>query len=369
MTAMNLLELEALAKTRLETGAFGYIRGGAEDEVTLRENRRAFERLRLLPRYLVDVSTIDTRTSVLGIDLEAPILLAPVAFQVLAHPDGELASARAAAESGVGFVASTLSSHPMDAIARASDGPKWFQLYCAKDQAFTDDMVARAEDLGYRALAITVDVPVAGGREADERNGFHLPPAAFPGNFAGHANGNLDAELDRSKHEGTRSDSALVRLVDDIFDPSLDWRVIERVKRRTKLPVLIKGILTVEDAALAIDHGADGIVVSNHGGRQLDSAPSSIEMLPEVAEHVDGRVPILLDSGIRRGSDVVKAVALGATAVLVGRPMVFGLAIDGEAGVRHMLRLLRDEIERCMALCGRASLAALDRDMVRPGSF
>lgn len=358
MGFLNLHELEALAESRLEAGAFGYIRGGAEDEVTLRANRHAFERLRLLPRYLVDVSSIDTRTTVLGSALALPVMLAPVAFQVLAHPDGELASARAAADAGTVFIASTLSSRSLEAIADAGDGPKWFQLYCARDRGLTDALVARAEAAGYQALVITVDVPVAARREADERNRFHLPAAALPGNLAG--------DLELGGLTGPERQSALVRLVGDLFDPALTWRDIDRLAARTRLPILIKGLLTADDAARAVDHGAAGVVVSNHGGRQLDGAPPAIEVLAEIADCIAGRATVLLDSGIRRGSDVVKAVALGAAAVLIGRPMVWGLAVGGEAGVSRVLALLHEEIARCLALLGRRRLADLDAGVVRP---
>jgi len=357
MDFLNLIELEDAARERLATNAYGYIRGGCEDEICLRENRSAFGRLQLVPRVLVDVSEPDLSIELLGRQLDMPVLLAPVAFQVLAHADGELASARAAAAAGTIFVASTLSSHPMDAIAHASNGGKWFQLYCSRDRGRTGAMLARAEDLGYEAVCMTVDVPVAALREADERNRFHLPPAALPGN--------LIADMAPDALRGKESGSALVRLVGDTFDPALTWRDVERLRASTKLPFLIKGILSAEDALLALEHGAQGVVVSNHGGRQLDCAPASIDVVAEIAAAVDGRAAVLLDGGVRRGSDVVKAMALGADAVLIGRPMVWGLAIGGEAGVTQVLSLLAAEIKRTLALLGRPSLADLEPSMVR----
>lgn len=358
MTFLNLHELEALAKERLTTGAFGYIRSGAEDEVALRENRAAFERLKLLPRMLVDVSQVDLSTEVLGRTISMPVMLAPVAFQTLTHPDGELASARAAAAADTLFAASTLSSHPLEAIAAASDGPKWFQLYCSRDKELTYDLIARAEAAGFEAICVTADIPVAARRETDERNRFSLPPACLPGNLARHMP--LDDLTDSDQG------SALVRLIGDLFDPSLSWRDIEALRARTRLPFLVKGILAPDDARRAIDHGLDGIVVSNHGGRQLDCAPASIDVLPAIAEVVDGRIAVLLDSGIRRGSDVVTAVALGAQAVLIGRPMMWGLAIDGQQGVTRVLEMLREEIARTLGLIGCPSLRDLESGLVLP---
>ncbi len=358
MTFLNLHELESLAQKRLETGAFGYIRSGAEDEIALHENRAAFERIKLMPRMLVDVSEVDTSTQVLGHELSMPVMLAPVAFQTLAHPDGELASARAAAQADTLFAASTLSSHPLEAIAGASDGSKWFQLYCSRDKVLTHELIARAEAAGFEAICVTADIPVAARRETDERNRFSLPPACLPGNLKRH----------RALDDLTTSDqgSALVRLIGDMFDPSLSWRDVEALRARTKLPFLVKGILAPEDATRAIDHGIDGVVVSNHGGRQLDCAPATIDALPAIAEAVDGRIAVLLDSGIRRGSDVVKAVALGAQAVLIGRPMMWGLAIDGQQGVSRVLEMLREEIARTLGLIGCPSLRDLDPSHVLP---
>jgi 4-hydroxymandelate oxidase len=250
-----------------------------------------------------------------------------------------------------------LSFHPLEAIAEASDGAKWFQLYCSRDQGLTHDLIARAEAAGFEAICVTADIPVAARRETDERNRLSLPPSCLPGNLAAHM------QLDGLT--GSQDGSALVRLIKDMFDPSLTWKDIEALRLRSRLPFLVKGILEPADAQRAIDHGLDGIVVSNHGGRQLDCAPATIDALPAIAKVVDGRIAVLLDSGIRRGSDVVKAIALGADAVLIGRPMMWGLALEGQQGVAQVLEMLRDEIERTLALIGCPRLADLGPELVR----
>ncbi len=353
---IHLGELEAAARAVLPAQNADYIAGGADDEITLRDNRRVFERVRLRPRYLVDVSKIDTEIELFGTALAAPVLLAPTAFQVLAHPDGETATARAAAAAGTVYCASTLSSYDLADIAAAADGPRWFQLYCAADRGITEDLVTRAKAAGYQALCLTVDVPVLGRREADLRNGFRLPEEALPRNIMRFLE--LDA-LTRSERE-----SALDRLIGQLFDPALSWRDLAWIKSLSDLPLLIKGILTAEDARLALDHGADGIVVSNHGGRQLDGVPASLDVLAEIVEAVDGACPVLMDGGVRRGTDVVKALALGADAVSIGRPYVWGLAIGGEQGVAQVLDMLTQELRSAMALVGAASIADIVPQMI-----
>lgn len=349
---VNLADYETLARERLDPGAWGYVAGGADDEITLAENLAAFRRLRLLPRVLVDVSRVETATTLLGERLSVPVLLAPTAFQTLAHPDGELATARAASAAGTISVVSTLSSYPLEEVARAGAGPKWFQLYCYRDRQVTRRLVQRAEAAGYRAICLTVDLPKVGHRERDLRNRFVLPPGVRPRNFAEF----VDLE--------GGSQQAFFEYIQSLVDPSLTWEAVDWLREQTRLPILLKGILRPDDAERAVEHGASGVIVSNHGGRQLDGVPATIEALPAVAEAVGKRVPVLMDGGIRRGTDVLKAIALGARAVLIGRPYVWGLAVEGEAGVRNVLDLLRAELELALALAGCPSPAQVGKDLM-----
>ena len=332
-TPVNVWDYERLAEEKLDANALAYFAGGAGDEVTLRENVAAFERLKLRPRVLVDVGSVATKTTVLGNEISLPVLIAPLAMQRMAHPDGELATARAAAAAGtILCVSSAATARPVE-IAEAAPGcVRWFQVYVFADRAVTLDLVEEACAHGYSALVLTVDTPFLGRRERDIRVDFKIPEGITP--------------------------------ISDIFarafDTSLSWRDLEWLSGYG-VPVVVKGILTAEDARLACEHGAAAIVVSNHGGRQLDGVPASIEVLAEVAEAVDGRAEVLLDSGVRRGTDVLKALALGARAVLVGRAMLWALAVDGEAGVRHVLELLRAELELGLALLGCSS----PRDVLR----
>lgn len=352
MEPVNLFEYEALAREKLPKESYGFIAGGAEDEVTLRDNRAAFERIRLRPRVLVDVSKIDASTEVLGQRIEFPVLLAPVALQRLAHEDGELASARAAADAGTIMVLSTVASCSLEEVADSCDGPRWFQLYFNRDRGFTERLVKRAEKAGYSALCVTVDVPWLGRREADVRNRFQLQPGVVPKNLVG--------EIDFT----AENVGSLLAPSSSLVDPSLTWKDIDWVRALTSMRLVIKGILTAEDALLAVEHGAEAIIVSNHGGRQLDGVLGAVDALPEVVEAVGGRAEVLLDSGVRRGTDVMKALALGAKAVLVGRPYVWGLAVDGAAGAGRVLSLLRYETELAMALAGCPTVADIDRSRV-----
>jgi isopentenyl diphosphate isomerase/L-lactate dehydrogenase-like FMN-dependent dehydrogenase len=354
MHPINIREFEAAARGRMERTAFEYYAGAACDERTLAANCDAFSRIFLRPRVLVDVSRIDLATSVLGEPIAMPVMLAPTAFNRLAHPDGECAAARAAAGAGTIMVASTLSTCTLEEIAAASSGPLWFQLYVYKDRALTTELVGRAEQAGFRALVLTVDTPHLGRRERDVRNRFTLPAHLAVANFS-----SIKADAERwGVH------SSFSAYVHDLFDASLTWDAVAWLRSITKLPIVLKGILTAEDARLAVSHGADGIIVSNHGGRQLDDATPTIVALPEVVEAVDGRTPVLMDGGIRRGTDAFKALALGARAVLIGRAYLWGLAADGEAGVRAVLSLLRDELQLAMALAGRPTIASIDRSAV-----
>jgi 4-hydroxymandelate oxidase len=341
---VNVWDYEALAAERLEAGAHGYYAGGAGDEVTLRDNVEAFRRLQLRPRMLVDVAPCTTATTVLGHEISMPLLVAPVALQRVAHPEGEVAMARAAKAAGTIMCLSTIATAAPAEVA-AVDGPRWFQLYVFRDEGVTRDLIARARDAGYTALVLTVDAPVRGNRERDLRTRFALPP---------------DIQVASMGRGGVTPK--------DIFDmvsPSLTWRDLERISAQAGLPLLVKGILTSEDAILSVEHGAAGVVVSNHGGRQLDGVAASIDALPEVVEAVAGRIEVLVDGGIRRGTDVVKALALGAQAVLAGRAPLWGLAVDGEAGARRVLELLREEILTALQLVGATSPADVTRAHVQ----
>jgi 4-hydroxymandelate oxidase len=351
MRPINLFDYEALARERIDPIAWDYIAGGAEDEVTLRANRTAFERIQLRPRVLVDVSACDLATTALGAPLGMPILVAPSAYHALVHPEGECATARGAGAAGTLMVVSSFATRRLEEVAEAASGPLWFQLYVYAERRISETLVRRAEAAGYRALVLTVDVPRLGRREKDERNHFALPPHLRMANFGDVGLGGLEASA---------SGSALAAHVAAQLDPSLTWEALEWLRSVANLPIVVKGILTGEDAALAVAHGAAGIIVSNHGGRQLDGAIATIEALPEVVAAVAGRCEVYMDGGIRRGTDVLKALALGARAVLVGRPPLWGLAVDGADGVRDVLVMLRDELELAMALAGRPTLASMD---------
>jgi isopentenyl diphosphate isomerase/L-lactate dehydrogenase-like FMN-dependent dehydrogenase len=337
----NVNEYELLAEQVLDPGAYGYFAGGSGDEQTLRENVSAWSRLRLRPRVLAGVDEIDTSTTVLGTPVSMPLLVAPVAFQRMAHPDGEPGTARAVRDAGTIMVLSTLATAtPADVAEAAPGGTRWFQLYCYRDRGVTRAMIDQAADAGFEAIALTVDAPRLGRRERDLRTGFVIPAEITVPSFAAAAGGPV---------AGTPADMFA------LMDPAVGWRDLEALASDSSLPVLVKGIATAEDALLACEHGAAGIVVSNHGGRQLDGAPATVETLPEVVEAVAGRLEVLIDGGVRRGADVIKALALGARAVLIGRPIIWGLAVDGERGAARVLELLREEIELALALVGCGS--------------
>jgi len=356
MTApVNLNDIEALARDRLPQMVYDYYAGGANDELTVDENRRAWEAVRLRPRVLVDVSRVDCATTVLGRPVSMPLLTAPCGFNGLAHPEGERAVARAAAAAGVIQVVSTVATTSLEDVAAAAAGPRWFQLYCYRDREVTRALVQRAEAAGYEALCVTVDVPYLGRREREVRNGFHLPPGITIKNLEPYAVAGM-AVAER--------DSALARYVNALWDPSLDWRSIDWLRSITRLPVVLKGILAGDDARLAADHGAQAVIVSNHGGRQLDGSVCSAHALRDVVDAAGGRLEVLVDGGIRRGSHIVAALAMGARAVLIGRPYLWGLAMNGEDGVRQVLDGLRNELVLAMALCGRPTVAAIDRTVL-----
>ncbi|ODS70796.1 MAG: alpha-hydroxy-acid oxidizing enzyme [Acidovorax sp. SCN 65-28] len=348
---VTLADHEQHARTQLDDNAWAYFSGGAADEISLRANRTAWDALPLWPRVLRPLAGGHTRVPLLGRTLAHPILLAPVAFQRMAHPDGELAMAYAAAALGAGVVLSTQASVSVESVAQAvlpdpGRGPLWFQLYLQPDRGFTQALVQRAEAAGYEALVLTVDAPTSGVRDRERRAGFRLPSGVGPVNLAG-----LQTPASPPLSPGQSA------LFDGLLHHAPTWDDIAWLQSITRLPVLLKGVLHPADARQAVSVGAAGLIVSNHGGRSLDTAPATATALPRVVQAVGGAVPVLADGGIRRGTDVLKAMALGASAVLVGRPAVWGLANAGAAGVAHVLRLLRDELEVAMALTGCATLA------------
>jgi 4-hydroxymandelate oxidase len=341
--AVCLDDFEKLAHQRLPSAVYDYVAGGAADELTLRANREAYATIRLRPRVLVDVSALDTTVRLLDQTLPSPLLIAPTAFHRLVHPDGECATAQAAAAAGVPYVISSATTTALDTIAQAApDGTHWFQLYLLSDRPRTESLVRTAEDAGVRALCLTVDTPVAGARNREQRSRVQLP-AGVTAPYFHHL----------ASHTGESSRFQVVT-----------WRDVDWLRRATTLPLVLKGILTADDARRAVDAGVAGIIVSNHGGRNLDTAPATLDALPEVVAAVNTRLPVLLDGGIRRGTDVLKALALGATSVLIGRPVLYGLAVAGAPGVAAVLTILRQEFEAALALTGRPTAHALDRTVL-----
>jgi isopentenyl diphosphate isomerase/L-lactate dehydrogenase-like FMN-dependent dehydrogenase len=337
-------DYERLAEERLDPGAFGYYAGGAGDELALSGNVEAWRRLRLRPRVLVDVSEVTAATTVLGTPVSMPLLVAPTAIQRLAHPDGEEGMARAAAAAATVMCLSTLATAtPADVAAAAPDGARWFQLYVFRDRGVTRSFVEQAVEHGYGAIVLTVDAPRLGRRERDFRTGFRVPEEIVVPSMAA---------------LGGWEGATPLELLGAI-DPALTWGTLDELRALSRLPLVLKGIQTAEDADLACEHGVDAIVVSNHGGRQLDAVAPTAELLPEIVEAVGGRIEVYVDGGIRRGSDVVKALALGARAVLAGRAPLWGLACEGESGALRVLELLRDEVELTLALCGCVSPEAV----------
>ncbi len=348
-------EYHRAARQRLPQMVYDYYAGGAWDEITLGWNERAYDRLELRYRVLRDVSSRDLSTTLLGAKISMPAVIAPTAFHGMAHPDGECATAAAAGAAGTVMIASTLSNRPIEEIAAASEGDVWFQLYVYRDRGISRALVERARDAGCKAIVLTVDVPGLGVRERDVRNRFRLPEGLEMGNLRAGTAG-LPNELDGS---------ALAAYVGCMFDPALTWDDLDWLRSLSDLPVLVKGVVHPEDARLAAEHGAAGVIVSNHGGRQLDTAPATLDVLPEIAEAVDGRIELMVDGGVRRGTDVVKAIALGARAVAIGRAALWGLAVDGRAGVEHVLEILRTELDAAMAMCGATRVDEIGPELVR----
>lgn len=338
---ITVADYERLARERVDAGAWDYQSGGSGDERSLADNLAAWDRLRLRPRVLVDVASRDLSTEAFGGALEHPIIVAPTAAHRLSHPDAERASARGAAAAGALLTLSTISSVPMEEVAAASGGPRWFQLYAPSNRDACRALVERAAASGYSAVAVTVDLPLPGNRERDRRNefevdlGVHLPP---------------DQPVD--------PDTGIVLL------PTMDWEELAWLRSICHIPLLAKGVLRADDALRAVDAGCDGIWVSNHGGRQLDTSLAAIDALPEIASVVGDRALLVVDGGVRRGIDVLKGLALGADLVAVGRPVVWGLAVDGADGVQRVLEILRDELSLAMALAGCRTLSEVTPDLV-----
>lgn len=339
---VNVADYRRAARRLLPRDAWDFISGGSGDQLTMRANCLALAGVGLKPRVLVDVSRRTTATAMLGTGVAAPIAVAPMAYHRLADPAGEVATARAAARSGLVTVIASFASRTLEDVAAAADGPLWFQLYCFRDRGLMAELVRRAETAGYRALVLTVDMPVMGRRDADARNKFTLPPDVTPANLgaAGRPGSSPDGPPD------------VAELTRQLLDDRVDWELVHWLRSITALPLVIKGILTAADAALAVECGAAGVIVSNHGGRQLDGSVAAVRALPEIVGQVGQACEVYVDGGMRRGTDVLKALALGANAVLVGRPVLWGLAVGGEAGAGDVLRIMREELDLAMGLAG-----------------
>ena len=376
--AANIDDLRSLALRRLPSGVFNYIDGGAEDEVTMRANSAAFRRWNFAPRVLCDVSQVDTSTTLLGRRLPIPLVLAPAGFSRMPDPDGELAVARAAARAGLPYSLSTVATRSIEEVAAAADGCNWFQLYPLRDRELTRDLVRRAAGAGYQAMMPTVDMAVSGRRERDVRHGFTLPPQIGLGTILdgirhpGWTWRFIRSEpivfsnvIGRSAADGT-TPVALADFINTQFDPGFSWQDVAWLRDVWQGALVVKGIQTVADARIAADHGCDAIVLSNHGGRQLDGAPPALDLVAPVADAVGDRVAVICDGGVRRGGDIVKALALGAHACMAGRAYLYGLGAGGEAGVDYAIELLAEEMHRTMALIGCTSVAQISRAHVAP---
>jgi L-lactate dehydrogenase (cytochrome) len=374
--AANVADLRAIARRRLPRGVFDYIDGGAEDERALRANVDGFTRRTFRPRVLRDVGTVDPSTTLLGRPLPFPLVLAPTGFTRIADPEGELAVARAAERAHLPYTLSTLSTRSIEEVAAASNGDHWLQVYVWRDRGLVKEMIARARDAGYSTLLLTVDTAVLGRRERDVRRGFSLPPTIGPGTLVdgalhpGWTWAFVRAEpirfanvVGRSVGDGADPVS-LADYINSQFDPSLSWHDVEWMMGEWDGPLVLKGVQTVADARLAADAGVPAVALSNHGGRQLDGAPAPVDLIAPVVDAVGDRVEVICDGGIRRGSDIVTAVALGARACMAGRAYLYGLGAAGERGVDHVVGLLRSDMERAMALVGARTVGDLDRELV-----
>jgi len=357
MEVLAIAELEELAQARLGKSTFDYYASGADDEVSLRGNRAAFDRIALHYQVLVDVSHRSTQASVLGHPIALPVLVAPTAFHRLACESGELATARAASSAGTIMVLSSLSNTDVEDVAAATSSPLFFQLYVYKDRGVTAALVRRVEAAGCQALVLTVDAPLLGRRVRDVRNRFVLPPGLYVKNLLPAGYGEVEKQA---------AESGLAAYFASLIDSSLSWRDLEWLRSLTGLPIVVKGIVRPDDARRALEHGASAIVVSNHGGRQLDGSPATIDVLPRIADAVGHALEVWMDGGVRRGTDVLKALARGARVVLVGRPILWGLALEAEPGARSVLEAFKSELDLAMALAGCADLASITRDLTDP---
>ncbi|XP_053236701.1 2-Hydroxyacid oxidase 1 [Podarcis raffonei] len=354
-----IADFEEHAKKFLRKSVYDYYKSGADDQQTLAENVSAFSRLRLYPRMLRNVSALDLSTSILGQKLSMPICVAATAMQCMAHADGEIATARACRSMGTGMMLSSWSTTSIEEVAQeAPETIRWLQLYIYKDREVTRSLVKRAEKAGYKGIFVTVDTPFLGKRLDDVRNKFQLPPNLRMKNFETN-------DLAFSSETGYGENSGLSVYVAEAIDPSINWEDMKWLRGLTSLPIVAKGILRADDAREAVKHGVNGILVSNHGARQLDGVPATVEVLPEIIEAVGGKVEVFLDGGVRKGTDVLKALALGARAVFVGRPVIWGLAYKGEEGVKEVLKILKEEFQLAMALSGCQNVEAIDRTLVR----
>ncbi|GAM23570.1 hypothetical protein SAMD00019534_067450 [Acytostelium subglobosum LB1] len=348
---LNVDEFKQTAEKSLPRMVYDYYASGSDSQVTLSENENYYKNIKLMPRGMIDVSRIDLKTSVLGVDLSSPIMIAPTAMQCMAHPRGELETYTAAKNLGSHMTLSSIATTSVEELSEHANGnPGWFQLYVFKERSVTINLVKRAEKSGFKALVVTVDTPFLGRREADFRNDFSLPHGLLLKNFA---------DLPLNKVQG-----GLNKYIGSMVDSSLTWTDITWLRTITKLPILVKGIMSPEDAHIAVQNGVDGIIVSNHGARQLDTCPSTIEVLPHIVRAVNGRVPVLVDGGVRRGTDVLKALALGAKAVMIGRPVLWGLATAGHEGIERVMTLLSEELRLAMAFTGVTTVSAINSSII-----
>ncbi|WP_198008170.1 alpha-hydroxy acid oxidase [Bacillus sp. SG-1] len=352
-------EWEKEAEGFINKKAFDYIARGSGEESTLRANREAFSQYELSHRILRDVSSIETSVTVLGHTIPSPVLFAPIGVQAIAHPDGELATSRAAASMNLPFVTSTVSSYSMEEIAQQmKDTPRWFQLYYSGNEMVAESMIKRAESAGYSAIVLTVDTPIMGFRESDHINNYSpIGEGSGSGNYF--SDPVFKSLLEKPILEDKQA--ALKKQLELFENPAVTWDAIHRIRQYTDLPILLKGVVHPEDAKLALQYKVDGLIVSNHGGRQLDHGVATLDVLEEICQVVQGEIPVLIDSGIRRGSDIFKAIALGATAVLIGRPFMYGLALDGEEGVKRAMHQILKEFETTMRLAGTVKISEIDK--------
>ncbi len=355
MEIINLQDFKIVAMEKMLPQHFDYCAGGAEDEITLRANKHSFGPIKLHQRVLRNISSVDTTVEILGQTMSMPVMIAPTAFQGLAHQDAEIAMVKAAGTTGVIMILSTLSNKSLEDVLAAASAPVWFQIYMYKEKKINEELIKRAENAGCSALVITVDLPVQGKRESNIRNRFTLPPGLAIGNFEG---GEMRGLPDKPTGSG------LMQYISTLFKHDLSWQDIKWLRSITDLPLIVKGILHVDDARLALEHGVNGIIVSNHGGRQLDNCPATIDVLAEIVQVINNEIPVILDGGIRRGSDVVKALAFGASATAIGRPTFWGLAVDGKVGVETVFSILKDELANTMAFCGVQSVSSIGPDII-----